>query len=633
MGFQATSTTFSVLVAGDDVYEHTESFTVNLTTPDNVTIADDAAIGSIINDEAVPTLTVSAAARIEGDPPATPTVTAAFALSGKSAFTTSATWATADGTAAAPGDYQPVTATVSFAPGVPTRSASLGVVGDVITETDEVFSIGLSAPAPAGDVVLGATASVTIRDDDAAVSVLPSSTTEPSLGTTPLPVTLTLSHANPRTVQLNWSTANGTATAPEDYVAVGSSPVTFPAGTTSKSVNVTVQGDTSGPDEGDETFTVGLAGITGGQPGTVSAPMTIHENPCTVIGTQGNDVPLVGTPGHDVICGLGGNDVIRPGDVDAIDQPGEDHDDTIYGGDASGPSGTDRVDYSTAVCNVLVDLDTYSAEDSSDATGAVSDCIGNDLIFSIGSATGTQYDDRLRGSEGANVLQGFDGNDILLGDAGNDILSGGIGVDMVSYVRGSSTAVTVNLSKTIAQNTVGAGLDTITTVEGVFGTSCEAPTPTTDGTCNDTITGNSAANTLSGLDGNDLIAGGAGGDILYGLAGNDTLKGEGGVDEIYGGDGADSISGGDAVDLLLDGGDGDDVIYGGAGVEHPTNFDGGPGVDYCGQGDNPGGGAVAGPGCENNVARSLTSNVGGFTISAVEPLDRRATLRKENEPR
>lgn len=36
------------------------------------------------------------------------------------------------------------------------------------------------------------------------------------------------------------------------------------------------------------------------------------SKPCTIVGTQGNDL-LAGTPGPDVICGRGGNDVIGAG--------------------------------------------------------------------------------------------------------------------------------------------------------------------------------------------------------------------------------------------------------------------------------------------------------------------------------
>jgi Ca2+-binding RTX toxin-like protein len=71
----------------------------------------------------------------------------------------------------------------------------------------------------------------------------------------------------------------------------------------------------------------------------------------------------------------------------------------------------------------------------------------------------------------------------------------------------------VNLALTTAQNTVGAGTDTISNFENIFASAF-----------NDTLTGNSAANTINGGAGNDLIVGGQGSDILTGGLGADTFQ-------------------------------------------------------------------------------------------------------------
>jgi hypothetical protein len=60
-------------------------------------------------------------------------------------------------------------------------------------------------------------------------------------------------------VNVNWATANGTATAPTDYPAA-SGIVTFAPGETTKDVSVTVNGDTTY--EPGETFFVNLTGPT-----------------------------------------------------------------------------------------------------------------------------------------------------------------------------------------------------------------------------------------------------------------------------------------------------------------------------------------------------------------------------------
>ncbi len=580
-----TSTTVSVAVRGDTVYEHDDSFTVKLSAPDNLTLATSSAVGTILNDEAVPTLTVADLSVVEKDPGGTQATAAVKAtLSGPSAFTTSAGWATSDGTATS-ADYTAKSGTVSFAPGSLSKTLSVPVTGDLATEDDETFSVGLSGPAPAGDVTTGGPATVTIRDDDAAVSVSPATGQEPPTGTASLTTTLTLSHANPRSVTLSWATADGSATAPGDYVAVAPTAVTIPAGSTTKTLPMTINSDAVV--EPEETFNVNLSSVTGGQPGTITAAITIIPDRCTVVGTSGADT-LVGTPDKkDVICGLGGNDVIKPGPANNSGLGN----DEVYGGyPGSTADGTDTLNYTDLTCGVEVDLRNHYAEDPAGTT-----CIGpgRTEVRGIENVTGGSGKDTLRGDQYNNVLTGNAGNDMLLGDAGGDKLYGGAGVDAASYVRGvagvvgpfdtpdsanvtdpagtRAAGVVIDLAITVAQDTDGGGLDLLSSIENVFGT-----------TAGDILLGSAAANELSGLEGDDSIDGRAGADKLYGLAGRDVLHGGDGVDFVFGGDGND------------------DQVWGDGGVEGVTHLSGGDGTgDYCGQESDTTGGTVAGPGCEN----------------------------------
>ena len=73
-------------------------------------------------------------------------------------------FATADATAAAPGDYVAVSGTLSFAKGQTVKQVSVDVVGDTAVEPDESFVVRL---ANARDVVIADGVGVgTIRDDD-----------------------------------------------------------------------------------------------------------------------------------------------------------------------------------------------------------------------------------------------------------------------------------------------------------------------------------------------------------------------------------------------------------------------------------------------------------------------------------
>jgi Metallo-peptidase family M12B Reprolysin-like/Calx-beta domain len=85
--------------------------------------------------------------------------------------------------------------------------------------------------------------------------------TEGNTGTTPalFPVTLTAVSAVPVTV--DFTTAPGTATAPDDY-AIASGTLTFQPGQTTRNVTVAVVGETAV--EPDETFFVNLSNLSGG---------------------------------------------------------------------------------------------------------------------------------------------------------------------------------------------------------------------------------------------------------------------------------------------------------------------------------------------------------------------------------
>ncbi|HJT90418.1 MAG TPA: Ig-like domain-containing protein, partial [Mycobacterium sp.] len=101
------------------------------------------------------------------------------------------------------------------------------------------------------------------------------------------------------------------------------------------------------------------------------------------------------------------------------------------------------------------------------------------------------------------------GDSTLEGDSGDNALAGGAGTDTVSYEH-ATAGVTVSLAVTSAQNTVGAGTDTLTGFENLTGSSFD-----------DALTGSSSDNVLMGLAGNDVLVGGAGADVLTGGSGGD----------------------------------------------------------------------------------------------------------------
>jgi hypothetical protein len=83
--------------------------------------------------------------------------------------------------------------------------------------------------------------------------------TEGNSGTLTASFTVTLSAVSGRTVTVNYATANVSATAGSDYVA-RSGTLTFTAGTSTQTIAITVNGDTTV--EGNETFVVNLSGAS-----------------------------------------------------------------------------------------------------------------------------------------------------------------------------------------------------------------------------------------------------------------------------------------------------------------------------------------------------------------------------------
>lgn len=89
------------------------------------------------------TLSVNDTAVTEGNSGSAP-ATFTVSLSGPSKGTVNVDYATADGTATAPGDYTATSGTLTFAPGETSKQVSVPVVGDTVSEPDERFTLNLS---------------------------------------------------------------------------------------------------------------------------------------------------------------------------------------------------------------------------------------------------------------------------------------------------------------------------------------------------------------------------------------------------------------------------------------------------------------------------------------------------------
>lgn len=201
-----------------------------------------------------PEVTINDVALTEGN---SGTINATFTvtLSAASSQTATVNYATADGTATAPADYQTQNGLLTFNPGDLTKTITVLVNGDTLDEPNETFFVNLSGATNA--VLLDSKGQGIINDNDAApsLSINDLSIAEGDAGTTPLTFTVSLSTASGQTVTVNYATADKTAAAGSDYQSI-SGTLTFNPGDTSKPVTVLVNGDVAF--EQNETFFVNL---------------------------------------------------------------------------------------------------------------------------------------------------------------------------------------------------------------------------------------------------------------------------------------------------------------------------------------------------------------------------------------
>jgi hypothetical protein len=250
-----------------------------------------AALPNSCGSASMPTLSINDVSVTEGNA-GTTTATFTVTLSAAATSTVSVNYATANGTATAGSDYVATSGTLTFPAGTTTKTVPVTVNGDTTVEANETFVVNLSVPV--GATLADAQGTGTITNDDVActsslqISIADKSITEGNTGSQLVAFPVTLSGASNCTVSVSYATANGTATAGSDYLAVAST-VAFAPGVTTQSVYVTVNGDKVL--ESNETFLVNLSAPSGATLLDSQAVGTIVND--DVAGFSANDVTVV----------------------------------------------------------------------------------------------------------------------------------------------------------------------------------------------------------------------------------------------------------------------------------------------------------------------------------------------------
>jgi hypothetical protein len=236
-----------ITVVGDTLDESNETFFLRLSGPVGATLSDPEGKGTIIDDDAPPSVSSVATATVpEGNTGDTPFASIDVTLSAPSGLIVTVDFMTMNGSASEGSDYDFTAGTIEFTPGQTIGSALVRVLGDDATEGDETFDVDLVNPVNA---TLGTHPTVvTIQDNDpippgaAVLNVTGGTIREGNTGTRTLIFTITRSGETSTPVSVDYQTTNGTALAPSDYVGTSGN-LSFAATVTTATVAVDIKGD------------------------------------------------------------------------------------------------------------------------------------------------------------------------------------------------------------------------------------------------------------------------------------------------------------------------------------------------------------------------------------------------------
>ena len=259
--------------------------------------------------QTLPTFSISSPSVTEGDAGTTATMTFTITLSAASAdqvtveYTTTPSGGARRATSGV--DYTAASGTLTFAPNVTSGSFDVSITGDDMDEDNETVFIELRNPSGAsvggGARQLG-TGTITDDDDPPTVSIAaPAPVTEGDSGAVRMRFVISLSAASGKRVTVNHGvgsggTATGGTSGRRDFNSNFSSSTTFPAGQTSRNLDVNVLSDTL--DEVDETVVIALTSATNATISSTagSASGTITDDDTATLSFDGS--PTTGEGGE-----------------------------------------------------------------------------------------------------------------------------------------------------------------------------------------------------------------------------------------------------------------------------------------------------------------------------------------------
>jgi len=276
-----SSKTFTVPIKDDSLNEFNETATLGLSTPTGgATLGNQkTATLTIIDDDSLPSVSISDVSVVEGNSGTTP-ANFTISLSAPSGKTVSVSWKTAQGSATSGVDYAFInSSSVTFQAGQTSKTISVNVNGDTDPEPDETFLVTLFNP---NELTVAKTqGTCTIINDDGAAPAgtlqfgAPTYSVNENIGQATISVKRTGGSNGP--ISVEYATVAGSATSGSDYDDAGGTLSWGDGDTADKTFTVAIKDDSL--NELNETINLNLSKVSGGAAlGNASAVLTIMDD-------------------------------------------------------------------------------------------------------------------------------------------------------------------------------------------------------------------------------------------------------------------------------------------------------------------------------------------------------------------
>ncbi len=206
---------------------------------------------------------------------------------------------TRNGSATSPNDYTTISGTLNFPSGSLDATLNIPIINDTVIDPNEVFGLSLKNPTSGGFGTI-TNSVISITDNEPAFSFnFPSYTVRESVGA----VNVVVSRTSATTVEtVQFSTVDGTATAPSDYTST-SGTLNYLVGETSKTITIPINND--GLVEQFEKFSLELI-VSSFSPLLVDSSLATTVNISEPVFLPGSRTAILGT------SGFGGQAIIFP---------------------------------------------------------------------------------------------------------------------------------------------------------------------------------------------------------------------------------------------------------------------------------------------------------------------------------